>query len=101
MSTDDFSGKVEKWYETKLGFLAIVFFPILAGTVAIVLYIAAIQTSIAVQAQEFNDFKNNDITHIELEITAINQSEKDQLSQIQNIQQQLAVTTEILNSMKK
>jgi len=98
---DNFTAAAEKWYESKLGFLAIVFFPILAGTIAVVLYIGAIQTTIAVQAQEFTDFKNNDITHIELEIAAINQSEKDLLTQLESLEQQQAVDTAILNSLKK
>ena len=75
---NDFTGQAERWYESKLGFLAIVFFPILAGTVAVVLYIGQIQTTLAVQSQEFTDFKNNDITHIELEITQEQQSQTDQ-----------------------
>ncbi len=86
---DEFNGKIEKWYETKLAFLAVVFVPLVIGTISIVMYIGAIQTTIAVQQQEFADFKNNDITHIELQITEIKASELVQQQQMQLLQDKL------------
>ncbi len=91
--------ELEKWYESKLGFLAIVFFPILTGTVIVCLYIASIQTSIAVQAQEFVDFKNNDITHIELEIAQETQAEEDTNTQVQKLNDKIVQDTTLLNTI--
>ncbi len=98
---DDFSSKAEKWYETKLAFLAVVFFPLVIGTITIVMYIGAIQTTMAVQQQEFVDFKNNDITHIELQITEIKTSELAQQQQMQVLQDKVTQLTTILSLEQK
>ncbi len=98
---DEFTGKIEKWYETKLAFLAAVFLPLLIGTITIVMYIGAIQTTLAVQQQEFVDFKNNDITHIELEIAEIKASEASQQLQMQVLQDKVTQAITILNLGQK
>ncbi|MGH7249412.1 MAG: hypothetical protein ACREGC_00375 [Minisyncoccia bacterium] len=98
---DELNGKLEKWYETKLAFLAAVFFPLVIGTVTVVLYIGAIQTTLAVQQQEFADFKNNDITHIELEITEIKAQEALQQQQMQTLQDKVTQAITILDLIQK
>lgn len=92
---------LEKWYESKLGFLAIVFFPILAGAIAVTLYIGQISTQVAVEAQSVDDIKVNDLAHIELEITALQQQESDLDTSISLVQQTSVANNTILNELIK
>lgn len=90
---------IEKWYESKLGFLAIVFFPILAGTITVVLYISSIQTSVAVQQQALVDIKNNDLAHIEVEISEMKQSQSDESDQIDKVNTQVVKISTLLSTL--
>lgn len=93
--------QIEKWYESKLGFLAIVFFPILTGTVIVCLYIGNIQTDIAVQQQSLTDIKDNDLAHIEVEISEIKQSQADESTQIDKVNDQVVKVSTLITTLIK